>query len=73
MQTAIVVKWLTQRIVAPSLVGSNPISRPIKQIKPCIKANGVNLRRFRLAPFFLFSLNYEIYAILFLKGHRKNS
>ena len=37
------------------------------------KANGVNLRRFRLAPFFLFSLNYEIYAILFLKGHRKNS
>lgn len=54
MQTAIVVKWLTQRIVAPSLVGSNPISRPIKQIKPCIKANGVNLRKFRLAPFFCF-------------------
>ena len=31
---AIVVKWLTQRIVAPSLVGSNPISRPIKNAKP---------------------------------------
>ena len=31
---AIVVKWLTQRIVAPSLVGSNPISRPIKDAKP---------------------------------------
>ena len=28
---AIVVKWLTQRIVAPSLVGSNPISRPIRK------------------------------------------
>ena len=31
---AIVVKWLTQRIVAPSLVGSNPISRPSKKISP---------------------------------------
>ena len=41
--------------------------------KASSEANGVNLRRFRLAPFFLFSLNYEIYAILFLKGHRKNS
>lgn len=30
---AIVVKWLTQRIVAPSLVGSNPISRPIRKKK----------------------------------------
>ena len=46
MQTAIVVKWLTQRIVAPSLVGSNPISRPIKQIKPCIKAFFVLYERF---------------------------
>ena len=31
---AIVVKWLTQRIVAPSLVGSNPISRPSKKNQP---------------------------------------
>lgn len=34
MHMAIVVKWLTQRIVAPSLVGSNPISRPSKKISP---------------------------------------
>ena len=27
---AIVVKWLTQRIVAPTFVGSIPISRPIE-------------------------------------------
>ena len=27
---AVVVKWLTQRIVAPSFVGSIPISRPIE-------------------------------------------
>ena len=33
MRMAIVVKWLTQRIVAPSLVGSNPISRPIEKRK----------------------------------------
>ena len=26
---AIVAKWLTHRIVAPALVGSIPISRPI--------------------------------------------
>lgn len=29
---AIVVKWLTQRIVAPSFVGSIPISRPIENM-----------------------------------------
>ncbi len=34
MHMAIVVKWLTQRIVAPSLVGSNPISRPSKKNSP---------------------------------------
>ncbi len=28
---AVVVKWLTQRIVAPSFVGSIPISRPIEK------------------------------------------
>ena len=48
-------------------------TRHHKKTKALYKVNGVNLRRFRLAPFFLFSLNYEIYAILFLKGHRKNS
>lgn len=50
-----------------------PSFAPVKSKSLYEKANGVNLRRFRLAPFFLFSLNYEIYAILFLKGHRKNS
>lgn len=50
-----------------------PSFAPVKSKSLYEKVNGVNLRRFRLAPFFLFSLNYEIYAILFLKGHRKNS
>lgn len=34
---AIVVKWLTQRIVAPSFVGSIPISRPIENKQEVIR------------------------------------
>ena len=31
---AVVVKWLTQRIVAPSCARSNRVSRPIRKYKP---------------------------------------
>lgn len=34
---AVVVKWLTQRIVAPSFVGSIPISRPIENKQEVIR------------------------------------
>ena len=54
-----VVKWLTQRVVVPSCVGSNPIVRPNKQIKPYLKAflfywhtNGILPKGF--TPFFIF-------------------
>lgn len=38
---------------------------------PYLKANGVNLREFRLTSFFLYHLNYDIYESNDLKEYKK--